>query len=148
VPIDRISALRKGEQLLRQKKPDLALAEYLRVLEDQPRDWNTANLVGDLYVQIGHLDKAVDQFTRLAEGLEADGFLSRAAAVYKKILKLKVGDEQALLRAADLAVKQGLLADARAHLETAADERRRRGDDAGAASIADRIASLDGRLRG
>ena len=46
--IDRAATLRNAEKLLRQGKPDAAIAEYLRVVEDQPRDWNTANILGDL----------------------------------------------------------------------------------------------------
>ena len=39
--------------MLRQGKLDAAIAEYLRVVEDQPRDWNAANMLGDLYARAG-----------------------------------------------------------------------------------------------
>ena len=68
-PIDRTATLRAAEKLLRQGKLQPAIEEYLRVVEDQPRDWNTANLVGDLYVRAGQIDKAVEQFTRIADSL-------------------------------------------------------------------------------
>ena len=38
---EREEALKKAEKLLRQGKLDLAIAEYARVVEEQPRDWNT-----------------------------------------------------------------------------------------------------------
>ncbi len=62
MPIDRAATLKAAEKLLRQGKLDQAIAEYLGVIEDQPSDWNTTNLVGDLYVRAGKPDKAIEQF--------------------------------------------------------------------------------------
>ena len=87
--------------------------EYLRIVEDQPRDLNSTNTLGDLYVRAGQVDKALEQFLRIAGILNDDGFLPKAAALYKKILKLKPDHEHALLQAAEIAASQGLLADAR-----------------------------------
>src|SRR5262249_28499059 len=112
--MDRAATLRNAEKLLRQGKLEPAIAEYLRVVEEQPRDWNTANLLGDLYVRSGRAEQAIDQFVRIADGLRADGFLSKAAALYKKVLKLKPDHEHALLQAGEIAAGQGLLVDARA----------------------------------
>ena len=60
--IDRAATLRNAEKLIRQGKLDAAIAEYLRVVEDQPGDWNTANTLGDLYARAGQIDKAIEQF--------------------------------------------------------------------------------------
>jgi Flp pilus assembly protein TadD len=95
VAIDRPAILRNAEKLLRQGKLDQAATEYLRIVDDQPSDWNTANLLGDLYVRARQVDKAVAQFVRIADHLRAEGFLPKAAAVYKKILKLKPDHEHA-----------------------------------------------------
>ena len=51
MPIDRAATLRTAEKLLRQGKLDAAIAEYFRVVDEFPRDWNTANVLGDLYVR-------------------------------------------------------------------------------------------------
>ena len=101
MPIDRPGILRNAEKLLRQGKIDQAIAEYLRIVEDQPSDWNTANVLGDLYVRAGQTDRAVEQFMRIADHLHNEGFLPKAAAVYKKILKLKPDHEHATLQAAE-----------------------------------------------
>jgi tetratricopeptide (TPR) repeat protein len=143
VPIDRPAILRNAEKLLRQGKLDQAAAEYLRIVDDQPSDWNTANLLGDLYVRAGQVDKAVDQFVRIADHLRAEGFLPKAAAVYKKILKLKPDHEHATLQAGDIAGVQGLTVDARAHFKTIMDRRRGRGDQRGVAEIIVRLGGLD-----
>jgi tetratricopeptide (TPR) repeat protein len=143
VAFDRDSTLRSAEKLLRQGRLDLAIAEYVKVIEDQPRDWNTANILGDLYVRAGQTDKAVVQYTRIGDHLLEEGFFSKAAAVYKKILKIKGNDEHALLQLAEAAVKQGLLADAKSALGTVAERRRARGDRKGAAAIRMRLGALD-----
>ncbi len=120
MPIDRADTLRKAEKFLRQGKLDSAIAEYLRVVEEQPRDWNAANTLGDLYVRAGQTDKAVEQFVRIADSLNEEGFCSKAAALYKKALKIKPDDEHSLLQGAEISASQGLLADARTYLNAVA----------------------------
>jgi tetratricopeptide (TPR) repeat protein len=141
--IDRAARLRNAEKLLRQGKPDAAIAEYLLIVEDQPRDWNTANILGDLYVRAGQTDKAVEQFVRIAEGLSEDGFLPKAIALFKKVLKLKPDHEHALLQAGEIAASQGLMADARTFLNALSARYRARGDDRGLAQVRIRLGSLD-----
>ncbi|PYR55353.1 MAG: hypothetical protein DMF91_24550 [Acidobacteria bacterium] len=143
MPIDRTAILRNAEKLLRQGKVEPAIAEYLRVVDDQPRDWNTANILGDLYQRAGQTDKAVEQFIRIADHLNEEGFLPKAGALYKKVLKLKPDHEHALIQGAEIAASQGLLADARSSLHAVAERRRSRGDKRGAAQIRIRLGSLD-----
>jgi tetratricopeptide (TPR) repeat protein len=143
VPIDRAAILRNAEKLLRQGKLAEALAEYVRIVQDQPGDWNTANVLGDLYVRSGQTEKAVEQFIRIADHLSDDGFLQKAFALYKKILKLKPDHEHAMVQAAEIAGSQGLVADARTYLKALAERRRARGDHRGMAQIRIRLATLD-----
>ncbi len=140
---DRDSTLRRAEKLLRQGRLDAAIAEYVRVVEDQPRDWNTANLLGDLYVRAGQIERAAAQYVRIAEHLAREGFVPKASALYKKVVKIKPDDEPALLRASELAQQQGLTADARAHLVTLYQQRVRKGDRLGAAQAALKLAMVD-----
>lgn len=141
--IDREDTLKKAEKLLRQGRLDGAIAEYLRVVEDQPRDWATANTLGDLYVRAGQSDKAVAQYSRIAEHFYEDGFYPKAAALYKKILKITPDDETAQMHLAELSVTQGLLADAKSYLSAVANKRRGRGDRSGADEIVVRLGSID-----
>jgi tetratricopeptide (TPR) repeat protein len=143
VAIDRAATLHNAEKLLRQGKLDLAIAEYLRVAEEFPRDWNTGNLLGDLYVRAGKPDLAVDQFIRIADSLSDEGFLPKAHAIYKKILKLKPDHEHALLQGAEIASSQGLIVDARAYLNALLERRRGLGDQRGVAQMRIRLAMLD-----
>jgi len=140
---DREDTLKNAEKLLRQGRLDAAIAEYVRVLEDQPRDWNTANTLGDLYGRAGQPDKAVNEYMRIADHLFNDGFYPRAAAIYKKILKIKPDDEATQLQLGELSARQGVLVDAKSYFTIVADRRRARGDAAGADEMLVRLGSLD-----
>jgi tetratricopeptide (TPR) repeat protein len=142
-PFDRESALKTAEKALRQGRIDAAIAEYVRIVDAQPRDWNSANALGDLYVRASQVDKAVAQYTRIADHLATEGFYPKAAALFKKILKVKPADEYALLQSGEIAAKQGLLADAKNAFKAVAEGRRSRGDKKGAAAISIRIGMLD-----
>jgi tetratricopeptide (TPR) repeat protein len=140
---DREGALKSAEKALRQGRIDAAIAEYVRIVEAQPRDWNSANALGDLYVRANQIDKGIAQYTRIADHLFEEGFYPKAAALFKKILKIRPDDEHALMQSAEIAAKQGLLADAKSYYKTVADRRRAKGDKRGAAEIAVKIGTLD-----
>ncbi|HEX2062211.1 MAG TPA: tetratricopeptide repeat protein, partial [Thermoanaerobaculia bacterium] len=141
--IDRAEALKKAEKLLRQGKLDGAIAEYVRLVEDQPKDWNSINALGDLYVRANQIENAVKQFTRIADHLHGEGFLPKAAAVYKKIIKIKPDDEHTLLQLAEIAAGQGVLVDAKTYYRQVAERRQKKGDSFGAAQIVIKLGELD-----
>jgi tetratricopeptide (TPR) repeat protein len=97
-PFDREGALKRAEKALRLGKVDAAIDEYQALVLAQPRDWNSANALGDLFVRAGQLDKGVEQYTRIADHLADEGFYPKASALFKKILKVKATDEYALIR--------------------------------------------------
>ena len=140
---DREDTLKKAEKLLRQGRLDAAIAEYVRVVEEQPRDWNTANALGDLYARAGQTDKAAAQYSRIADHLMGEGFYPKAAALYKKLLKVQPDDEATQLQLAEISAKQGLLLDAKSYFNAVAAKRRGRGDRAGTAEIVIRLGALD-----
>lgn len=142
-PFDREGALKKAEKALRQGRIDAAIEEYVRIIDAQPRDWNSANALGDLYIRAGQTDRGVAEYARIAEHLANEGFYSKAAALFKKILKIRPDDENALVQSGELAVKQGLLADAKQAFQAVSDRRRMKGDKKGAAEMSIRIGTLD-----
>jgi tetratricopeptide (TPR) repeat protein len=142
-PFDREAALKAAEKALKLGKVDAAIAEYVKVVEAQPRDWNSANSLGDLYVRAKQIEQGVQQYTRIADHLAEEGFYPKAAALYKKILKIKPDDEYSMLQSGDLAAKQGTLADAKQFFLQVAERRKARGDRKGAAEVAIRLGTLD-----
>jgi tetratricopeptide (TPR) repeat protein len=141
--LDRDATLKKAEKLVRQGRLDLAIAEYVRVVDENPGDWSTANTLGELYAKAGQPDQAVEQYTRIAAHFAEDGFYPKAAALYKKILKIKSTDEAAQIALAEISAKQGLLADAKSYLNAVAKRRKARGDSRGAAEIVVRLGDVD-----
>ncbi len=141
--LDRDATLKKAEKLLRQGRLEPAIAEYVRVVDEFPRDWSTANTLGELYARAGQTPQAVAQYSRIAQHFVDEGFYPKAAALYKKILKLQPQDEVTQIQLADISARQGLLADAKSHLNAIAARRRAKGDRRGAAEIVVRLGTID-----
>ena len=131
-----------AHRLLREGRVDRAIDAYTALLKNRPDDWTTANRLGDLYVQTGQLDAAVEQFSHVAQCLVERNLLPKAAALYKKVLKVAPGDESTRSQLVDLALRQGFLVEALGHLTAMAEQRRATGDHAGALEVQHRIDSL------
>ena len=134
--------LNDAHRLLRKGMVDGAIAAYAAVLEDRPDDWPAANRLGDLYMQTGRIPEAIEQFTRVAQQLLDRHLLSKAAALYKKVLKIVPEDEHARMQLAEIAERQGFLVDARAHLTSVAEHRRLAGDEQGAMDLERRLQGM------
>ena len=142
MPIDRDAALKEAEQLLRQGKLDGAIEAYVRLVDDRPSDWSSINALGDLCLRAGDVERAIAQFTRVADQFFSDGSLQKAAALYKKALRAQEDHEPALQQLGEIAVRQGIKADAEVYLQRLAEQRQRRGDDQGAAASLARLGAL------
>ena len=139
----REEAARKVEKLLRQGRLGGAIEEYAKVIQAKPKDWATMNALGDLYVRNKQTDQAVTQYSRVADHFFHEGFYSKAAALYKKILKVKPSEDQARVQLAEVSVKQGLLVDAKKYWLDLQRQRRKRGDLRGADEITIKLGELD-----
>jgi len=142
VAIDRDATLKTAEKLLRQGKLDGAIAEYVRLVEDQPQDWNSINALGDLYLKAGKNDKAIEQFVRIADHQFSEGFFPKSAAMYKKALKLQPDHEQILMQLAEIGERQKKFIDAKQYLRQVAKQRQARGEHRAAAECILRLGSL------
>lgn len=140
---DRDATIKKADGLRKRGNVAAAIAEYLDLLERRPDDFASTNTLGDLYVEAGQPDNAVEQFRRVGDHLYDEGFLPRAAAVYKKILKVRGDHDHALSRLASIAERQRHAVEARTYLERLVAARNGRRDEIGAAEILVRLATLD-----
>ena len=140
--IDREATLKQADKLIRQGKLDGAIAEYVRLIDDQPQDWTTMNVLGDLYLRAGNNAKALEQYTRVADHQFAEGFFPKSAALYKKALKLQPDDEHILMQLAEIGERQGKFVDARHFLKQVAKQRQARGELRGAAECLLRLGSV------
>lgn len=130
---------------MRQGQVEAAIAEYGALVAEQPRDLSSANALGDLLVRAGRTPEALPLYLHVADSYQREGFFSKAAGFYKKVLKFTPDDEAVTLRLADALALQGLTVEARAQLTAVRDLRRRRGDGAGADQVLLRLADLDPR---
>ncbi len=143
VPFDREDALKKAEKFLRLGRLDAAIAEYQRVVDEVPSDWKTLNALADLYLRANQPGRATALFVRIADHLAGEGFSARAEAFYKRILKVEPHHERALDALAGLAIRQGILVEAKTYLLALARTRQGRGDRRGAAEALLRVNTLD-----
>ena len=85
---DKIKAMRNAERFLAQGKIRAAINEYKRVVESDPKDFSTLNMLGDLYAKASDTQEAVKCFTHVAEHYGKQGFSQKAIAIYNKISRL------------------------------------------------------------
>lgn len=142
MPLDRKATLKKAEKLLQQGKLPGAIAQYVKLVDDQPDDWSTINALGDLYVRTGDHDQATTRFVAVADHLFEEGFLPKAAAHYKKALKIKADHDHSLVRLINIAERQGMAVDAAGYIRQLSKLRRGRGDRVGVEDCLLRLAKL------
>ncbi len=140
---DRDEALKQAEKLVKLGRLDQALAEYERVLAESPDDWKTMTAAADLYLRANQPARATALFNRQADHLVDQGFLPRAEAFYKRVLKIEPLNEHTLDRLAAIAIKRGISVEARGHLTNLVQARQARGDTKGAAAAMLKIGALD-----
>ena len=67
--LERTELVEKAAAHLQRGDLDKALSNYEVLFKRDPRDWNIANTLGDLYVRLGRSADAVEHFSALAERL-------------------------------------------------------------------------------
>jgi tetratricopeptide (TPR) repeat protein len=105
--LDRKAVLDKAHNLVVKGKLQDALAEYERLLAEQPKDETILNTVGDLYSRLKNVPEAVKYYKKLAEYYAERGFAVKAIAVYKRIVRMDPASIENSLRLADIQAHQG-----------------------------------------
>jgi tetratricopeptide (TPR) repeat protein len=98
VAINREKALVAAQKFLERGQPDRALAEYARVVQDEPGDARTWLKMAEIYARRGQNHQARDIYLRTGELYVEQGALAKAVTVYKNALKLGPGMAQGHLR--------------------------------------------------
>ncbi len=118
--IDRIKVKKEADRHLTAGRVERAIEEFQKLIEDNPKDFNTLNQIGDLCVQISRIKEGVEIHKRLGAAYERDGFHARAAAIFQKVVRNAPEDIDAAQRLADLYRQMNRPADAvRIHLSVA-----------------------------
>jgi cAMP-dependent protein kinase regulator len=77
------------EQYLARKEYDRAIAIYRDRITKQSKNLNLRLALGDAYLQAGRSDEAIEEYRNLAGIYTEGGFIAKAIAVYKKILRIR-----------------------------------------------------------
>ncbi|MDR3684071.1 MAG: tetratricopeptide repeat protein [Geothrix sp.] len=118
--IDRSKIQKEANRLLSTGKVERAIDEFQKLIDDNPKDYNTLNQIGDLSVQIGRVKEGVEIHKRLGSAYERDGFHARAAAIFQKVVRNAPDDIDAAQRLADLYRQMNRPVDSvRVHLQVA-----------------------------
>src|SRR6187455_1726980 len=118
--IDKSKLLKSAEKYIASGKVAAAIDEYLKILKENPKDWNLKIQIGDLYLKISKPADAIKFFQEVADHYAADGFFLKAIAIYKRINKLDPNLTEVCMKLADLYLKQGLTMDAKTQLQVVA----------------------------
>jgi tetratricopeptide (TPR) repeat protein len=140
---NKTKVLATAEKFVQQGKLQNAIAEYLKVTKEDPKDLTVMNTVGDLYARLGYTAEALRCFKQVGEAYAGDGFFVKAIAIYKKLTKLDPAASDCVLKLAELYAQQGLYNDARAQYLSIADRCLRSGDNQQASQIFRKMLELD-----
>ena len=141
--INPIKVKQDADKLEKAGRLDQAIVLYRQVVDDNPRDWNTINKIGDLYAKLNKVREASQEYAKVADFYARDGFLLKAIAIWRKINKLDTSAPEPYLSLADLYAKQGLMMEAKSHYQIVVDEYIKRGKTREAGDVLKKMAEID-----
>jgi tetratricopeptide (TPR) repeat protein len=143
MPFDKEKTLRAAEKYLEMGKIPAAVKEYCQLVEHEPNDFTTLNILGDLHVRVGNNAAAVLCFRRIADHYREQEFALKAIAMFKKIDRLQPNDLEIATSLADLYAQQDLVVEARTHYLVVADAHAKSGDTQAGLEVLRKIADVD-----
>ncbi len=100
--------LRNAERCIRRGRLQRAIAWYQEMVVDDPADLASLNRIGDLMVRTAQIAKAISIFLDVAGRYVDDGFLAKAMAIYRKILRCDPHQQEARQQLRELYRRRGL----------------------------------------
>lgn len=148
---DREKTLQSAQRLVGRRKYGRAIAEYQRVMEQDPNDARTLLRIGDLQARLGSHAEAVATYDRVALFYSGRGFSLKAIAVLKQIRELidrhvpHLAEQYSHVspKLAQLYAELGLVSDALATYDAVARSLQSRGRDRDAVEIIRRMIDLE-----
>ncbi|MCK9420158.1 MAG: tetratricopeptide repeat protein [Nitrospirae bacterium] len=141
--IDKNTIIREAQKYVARNQFDKAIAEWKKLLKETPNDPNIYNTIGDLCLKKDSKASAVEAYHKAADLLAADGFTSKAIALYKKILNIDINQIEVHLALGDMNVEKGLTGNALENYKFVADHYTRNKETAKALTIYQKMADLN-----
>ena len=135
--------MRNAERFVAQGKIRAAIAEYREVVDNDPRDIATLNMLGDLYAKNSEKKEAVSCYLQVADHYNTQGFSQKAIAIYNKISRIQPDSIEVSAKLAELHKVKGSLSEARSHYTTLAEHYQKNGRRLEALAMYKQIALLD-----
>lgn len=142
---NKSKAMRNAERYLTQGKIQAAISEYRQIVEHEPKDINSRNMLGDLYIKANDNQSAINCYKEVAEHYNSQGFAKKAIAIYNKLYRLEPDSMEIALKLADLYQTRGSLAEAQTHYGEIAKRYEQKGRKAEALAIWEKIAEISPR---
>jgi tetratricopeptide (TPR) repeat protein len=143
IMFDKTKAMRSAERFLSQGKLRDAINAYREVVENDPRDVVTLNMLGDLYAKGADNLAAVNCYRSVAEHYNKQGFAQKAIAIYNKMSRIQPNSPEITQKLAELYKQKGSLKEAKSHYSTLAEHYSQQGRRVEALEIWTEIAVLD-----
>ncbi|HUL01556.1 MAG TPA: tetratricopeptide repeat protein [Nitrospirota bacterium] len=141
--IDKNIVIKEAQKYVSKGQFDKAIAEWKKLLKETPDDPNIYNTIGDLCLKKDSKADAVDAYSKAAESLAADGFTSKAIALYKKVLNINPQKIEAHHALGDLNAEKGLIGAALESYKIVADHFSHQNDMGKALGIYQKMADLN-----
>lgn len=149
--IDREKVLQAAQAYVAKKKYDKAIAEYQKIIQQDPDDARTLLKIGDLQSKLEAYAEAVSTYERVGKHYAQQGFALKAIAVYKQIREIvhkhvpHLEDRYGHIvpKLAELYAQLGLVSDALAAYDEVATRLQKAGRDRDAIDVFRKLVELD-----
>jgi len=95
-----------------------AIQEYLKLIEEAPKDKRLYLKLGDLYLKNGENEKAIKEYLKLADLYAEEDLNFRAISIYKRVLSIDSKFIEAFHKIANLYLKEGLAGSAKSYYQS------------------------------
>lgn len=109
--------LRLLKKHAKEKNPKKLVKEYRAVLQKEPTDFKTRLRLGDAYIRMGKIEKAIDEYFRVGEHLVEQELYQQAVGMFKRIVGLNPAMIPAYYQLADLYLTRDLFGEAKKQYE-------------------------------
>lgn len=151
MPVERDKVFQAAQRLVEKKRYDKAIAEYQKLVAENPKDVRTLLKIGDLYLKLEQYGEAITTYEQVGQFYSQQGAALKAIAVYKQIREIinKHASHMAdrfghiVPQLAELYVQAGHTSDALAAYDEVAGRLQRAGRDRDAIEIFEKLIELD-----
>lgn len=141
--LDKIKIAKEADAFIRQGKKLEAIGKFNLLIKDNPKDLVSQNRIGELYLELGRNEDAIEAFRKAAEMFAKDGFYPKAIAVYKKAMRIDEKRADLHERLVALYDQSGMSGQAKESLDFLSTLYQGKGDLVKAAEFASRLVKLD-----